>query len=592
MEEIIRIASKAGIRRDGTRFDNDAYVDGQWVRFRRGMPRKIGGYRAVNRHMGDIPRALHSHVIDHRTYVHAGSSTKLERLYVDNNGNSSVISDRTPAGLDASSDNIWQMDVDHSSAGAPQILAQVAPNLDCLCNSAGGQLFYGGLYDTTALTELTAGAELPPAASVTGGVLSLHPYTVVFGNNGYVAWSMPGDCTDFVGTGSGDTYITKQKLVRGMPLRGGGSNSPAGLLWSADALMRMTFTGSSNVFAFDTISAQTSILSPRSVIEHDGVFYWLGNDRMLSFNGVVREVPNDYNLDFFYEELNRDASQKVFAFKVPRYGEIWWCFPRGSSTEANHAIIFNARENVWYDCALPESGRGDATTYGHLGQPLASGVEELNYELTEATASTAGTGYSAGDVLTIPGGTSSVTAEVTVETVDGGGGVLTVSIANVGEYTATPSNPVSPTGGGGSGAELTLTFTQPYQLWIHESGVDKVDGTTSEPIESYFETSEFSFPAMKGLDKSMCVTVVEPDFTQAGDLLMQIKGRANARASDVDGEEKTLTESAATPAEQILTFKETFRLARFKVTSNELGGDYKMGRVLAHIQPKDSRRTG
>jgi len=45
----------------------------------------------------------------------------------------------------------------------------------------------------------------------------------------------------------------------------------------------------------------------------------------------------------------------VFGFKIPRFGEIWWCFPRGSATECNHAVVYNVRENFWYDTALPDS---------------------------------------------------------------------------------------------------------------------------------------------------------------------------------------------------------------------------------------------
>ena len=35
------LKSQPGIKRDGTKFEGDFYVDGQWVRFQRGRPRKI-----------------------------------------------------------------------------------------------------------------------------------------------------------------------------------------------------------------------------------------------------------------------------------------------------------------------------------------------------------------------------------------------------------------------------------------------------------------------------------------------------------------------------------------------------------------------
>ncbi len=39
-----QLGSTPGIQRDGTIFASQSYIDGQWVRFYNGMPKKIGGY--------------------------------------------------------------------------------------------------------------------------------------------------------------------------------------------------------------------------------------------------------------------------------------------------------------------------------------------------------------------------------------------------------------------------------------------------------------------------------------------------------------------------------------------------------------------
>jgi phosphotransferase system HPr-like phosphotransfer protein len=68
-----------------------------------------------------------------------------------------------------------------------------------------------------------------------------------------------------------------------------------------------------------------------------------------------------------------------------------------------------------------------------------------------------GTGYTAGNVLTISGGTSAQTAQLTVSTVSAG--VITaVTVSRGGDYTVAPSNPASVTGGTGTGATFNLTF--------------------------------------------------------------------------------------------------------------------------------------
>jgi hypothetical protein len=589
-EQIVQIKSLPGIKRDGTRLEGDQYVDGQWVRFQRGLPRKMGGYRSINKFLRGLPRALLEYTQDLQTYVHAGSANRVERFYIDGSYNTSVITDRTPTtGLTTSDANLWQFATAYDTAAGNQIVAQVAPNLNCICNSDGGELFYGDLLGTAPLARVT---NIPSNFNCAGGVVALPPYTFAFGNDGYAAWSEPNRPERFNGTGSGNAYITGQKIVRGMPLRGGPGNSPSGLFWSADSLIRASYVGGSATFQFDTISAQTSILSAQSVIEYDGVFYWIGTDRFLMFNGVVREIDNSLNMNFFFDNLNFAQRQKVFAMKVPRFGEIWWCFPFGTSEEPNHAIVYNVRENTWYDTALPNDGRGAGLFPAVFRKPLMSGVQPQEFTAFGATVAAAGTGYTAGDILTVSGGFGQIDAELTVTTVGGGGAVTGVSISNAGSYTEAPLNPVAVTGGTGLGATFDMTFERPYKFWVHEVGSDEIDGLTLNPIQSYFETADISLPVTSGVNKALQVLMLEPDFVQSGDMTVQVRGRANARAQEVNGTPMVIPENADTPQEQVVFLKTQRRELRFRFESNTLGGDYQMGLILAHIQPGDGTTLG
>ena len=534
-ENIIQIKSLPGIKRDGTRFEGDNYVDGQWARFQRGLPRKMGGYRAINKYLTDIVRNMLDYTQNGLTYVHCGSASKVERFYIDGSNNTSVISDRTPAALTASDSNMWQFDIETKLVGGvptAMLIAQVAPNLDCLCNSVGGQLFYGDLFAITPLLEITT---IPTGFSCTGGIVALHPYTFAFGNNGYIAWSIPGDPTDFTGSGSGSVNVTSQKIVKGMALRGGPGNSPSGLFWSADSLIRGSFVGGTAVFQFDVLSTQTSILSPSTVIEYDGIFYWCGVDRFLMFNGVVREIENNLNINWFFDGLNYDYRQKVFATKVPRYGEIWWCYPRGDATECTHAVIYNVRENTWYDTELPNGGRSAGLFPTVFRKPLMTGtiptVNPTYYRVTEDDD-----------------------ARITEE------GELRVTEESEGES---------------------------FRLWIHEQGVDEIDGQDIQPVQSYFETADISLPVQSQVNNAIQVQIIEPDFVQSGPLIVQVMGRRNARSAEVDGPIMTITETATTPQEEVVYFKEQRRELRFRFESNVIGGDYQMGLVLAHVQPGD-----
>ena len=589
-DKILQIKSLPGIKRDGTKFEGDNYVDGQWVRFQRGLPRKIGGYRSINKYLREISTQLSEYTQDQLTYIHSGSANYVERFFIDIGYNTSPIIDRTPeSDFTPDPGNMWQFTYD-GLGDTNQIIAQVAPNYSCICNSLGGEVFYGDLLGTDPLVAIA----IPGGGNATGGVVALHPYTFIYGSNGYVAWSVPGDPTDFTGAGSGDAYVTSQKIVRGLPLRGGPGNSPSGLFWSADSLIRISFVGGEQIFQADTLSTQSSILASNSVIEYDGVFYWCGVDRFLLFNGVVREVENNLNINYFFDGLNYAARQKVFAMKVPRYGEIWWCYPRGQATECTHAIIYNTRENTWYDLELPNGGRSAGLFPAVFRKPLMTGVAPQPAAAFDVAVTDGGLGYVVGDVLTVAGGAYSIPTQLTVTEIDdmAGDTILAVEISNAGAYTLAPSNPVDVTGGSGADATFDITFVNPFKFWVHEIGKDEIDGQNIQPILSFFETADLSLPVMTQENKALQVLMLEPDFVQSGDMTVQVTGRANARAPEVNGEIKTIVQTPSIPQQQVIYFKDQRRELRFRFESNVIGGDYQMGICLGHLQPGDGTVIG
>lgn len=86
------------------------------------------------------------------------------------------------------------------------------------------------------------------------------------------------------------------------------------------------------------------------------------------------------------------------------------------------------------------------------------GVENIDTNLISATLLDEGTSYTASDVLSLSGGTASTTATITVDTVGGGGEILTFTISDTGAYSVDPSSPNSPTGGTGSDASFEITM--------------------------------------------------------------------------------------------------------------------------------------
>lgn len=366
MAQPVQLNFPPGIKRDGTLAEGDHYSDGLWVRWQRGRPRKMWGYRSTTP-LDEVSRGLHAVAGNGKIYLHSGGLSTLTQVVTDRFGVLQQTYDRTPAALVDSLDNLWQFDVLYDATSATnRIIAHATPSLSDIDSTTDAKVFYGDVRATAALGDTGVVAS--------GGILALPPYLVVFGADGIFKWSVPNKPDDFSNAGSGAARITGGKLMFGRRLRGSGSG-PAGLLWSENALVRVSFTTGGTTWNSDEL-AETSLMSQRAVVEYDGVFYWPGVDRFLMFSGVQRELPNDMNLNFFFDNVNMQHRQKVFGFKNPRWGEIWWCFPYGNSTEANHAVIFNVRENTWYDTPLPGDGRTAAAYAATYPRPFMTGLDE------------------------------------------------------------------------------------------------------------------------------------------------------------------------------------------------------------------------
>ena len=228
--------------------------------------------------------------------------------------------------------------------------------IEILGAGVGGVDLYAtiiALAGVTATIDTAAGTTVASAivnhiVGSDGGVLTIGPYLFTYGSNGLIANSDTNQPKKAASGDSNQVNVTGSKVVHGLPMRGGG-HAPAGIFWAVDSVITASFVGGALVYQYDIASSQSSILSSDSIIEYDGVFYWIGSDRFLMYAGGVKEVPNVMNNLWFFDNLNWQYRQKVFAAKVPKYGEIWWHFPMGTSTVCNWAIVFNVRDGTWYD---------------------------------------------------------------------------------------------------------------------------------------------------------------------------------------------------------------------------------------------------
>lgn len=378
-----------GVQRDGTQFDGKGYLDLLWTRFRLGKPRKMGGFQAITNRLNGLPRRVHCWYNGSLIYAHVGTNNGIQQIVFDTSGNLVSMADRTPATfLGGPETGITFDSIFDTTSAVVQIVAHAAPNSGFLSSPIKTVPYIGQIDSPAPLAEfsdpgvtLTAGGTWTQPR-VSGGVVCVQPYVFDFDSEGLVQWCAPNlPLTLGVrgGTsGAGQARISSQKIVGGIALRGGGSQSPAGLFWSMSEVIAATFIGGTPVFAFNTISPSSSILSNASIIEYDGLYFFAGVDRFMVFNGTVAEVLNNQNQDWFFDNLTPGFEGQTWATKIPRFGEVWWFACMFGSTVPNYAIIFNLRENKWYDTLLPT----DTWSAGHFAQgfkyPLVAGQEGAN----------------------------------------------------------------------------------------------------------------------------------------------------------------------------------------------------------------------
>lgn len=597
-KKVFALDTAAGIQRDGTVLDKTFYNDGRWVRFQRSRPRKILGYRQITASLAGPSRGIYVNPQNNFNYVFNGYSDGLQVLPITNTGTGSGISDFTLSNFTPSVNNLWQFDTffDTTGAGQAQLVAHPAQSLSDIASDVNTPVLIGDITGTTmaAMNDGTNDIE------VSGGVVVLHPYIFVYGNNGLIKNCAAGDPTNWTSADANENNVAGNKIVKGLPVRGG-SNSPSGLFWSLDSLIRVSYNPTTITaggvatqlfWRYDIISSQSSILSSQSVIEYDGIYYWCGVDRFLMYNGVVKEVPNTMNQNYFFDNLNYAQRQKVWVTKVPRYGEIWWFYPSGDSEECNNAIIYNVRENIWYDAGFAP---GAARSAGFFSQVFRFPIN-AEWDIVGAggvnavTITNAGSAYTNGTYTNtaLTGGTG-VGAYATITVA---GGIVTAVVITDHGLGYTLGDTLSASIPAGAGFVLTVdTLMEFVSLWQHEFGTDDVRGVSSNAIESYFETSDIGWvgggpsqPSPVGDNVWLHVERVEPDFIQTGGMEMYVTGRPYAQADDVQSEAYAFTSTT-----NKIDIRQQRREFRLKFVSNVAGGDYQLGRLLLSASAGDVR---
>jgi len=511
--------------------------------------------------------------------------------------------------------NNWQFDAQFSpSGGTLNLIAHPGLNLQNIDSGVESQILVGNVspdpnnqFNFTGLSDSAGQNPTYQTISVDGGVCVLYPFIFVYGSHGYIANNNVSNVYneqtlyDWNGPLANQVNVSSSKIVKGMPMRGG-TNAPSGLFWSTDSLIRVSFNSQATqvYWSYDIVSSQISIMSSNAVVEMDGIFFWMGVDRFYLYGGTVQVLPNDKNVNWLFDNINYTQRQKVWATKVPRYNEIWFFYPRGTATECTDAIIYNVKDKLWYDAG---SAIGARRSCGYTTElfptPIWAGWE---YDTTVsnpdtiittpvgAPAPTSSQFYLEGNISgTLPPGSHVVFStdlndprkvyDVTASVFDFTYNSTLVTLATAITVSVPAGTLVFPISGG-------------YTIWQHEHGLNQVTPQNELAVYSSITTNDISWltgtpsqESFMGINRRMHLRRVEPNFLQSGTMAMTILGRkfASGQYEENSGPYYFTQETGK------IDLRVEHRLVRLQFVSNDIDGNYEMGRNLITAEFGDER---
>jgi hypothetical protein len=569
------ITIQPGIKRDGTTYETNYYNDGKWLRFQRGKPRKMGGYREITDNLAAPVRSSLVWSRQDLNAIYSFSTSGIEEVLVDVNGAGSSILNRTPTAFPEDDNIIWSVDTLYDAAAGSDktlVLAHASYSMANIDDGTETAVYYGGANETTAFTAI-------PGLTVSGGLFATAPYMIYYGTDGRVTWSNANEPRNVTTGDAGTSRVTGAKVVKGLSTPS--SSGPAGLLWSLDSVIQMDYVGGTGIFRFTTINRRSTVLAQNSIIEYDGAYYWVGIDRFMVYDGNVRELPNQMNVNFFFDNLNFAQRQKVWAMKIPRFGEIWWFFPYGSDTECSRAVIWNVREQCWYDSTLSRSSGYNSQVFRFPVMTDSELVDCTQFEVTITSGA-----FNIGETIT---GASSNTGIVKQTT---GSGPVMLTVQPNGSSTWADLEAVTSGSGGTGDVSSTPVDVQITSVFTHENGRNATFLDEELAIESYFETPDVGWTsgipaaaeASIGINTKALLSRLEPDFVLQGELELTVFGQDFSQSAIETGNSYTIEETSGK-----IDIRDQFRQMRLRFTSNELDGHYEMGRPLLSVDQGDNR---
>lgn len=230
-----------------------------------------------------------------------------------------------------------------------------------------------------AINFATQGAEVVAAAPEDNTAVVVTPEHFVFllgagGDVHKVQWASQATFDDWTPTSensAGDFILsTNGRLCCGRRSRA------ETLLWTNVDLWKATYIGEPFFYRFDQAGNNCGSVSAHAPVIVDTKAFWMGQDNFFVYDGFVQTLPCEVH-DYVFTNFNRTQREKVWSMSFAQFGEVWWFYPSGSSSDVDRYVAYNWREGHWVVGELSRSGGLDA---GLLEKPVLADAAGFLYQ--------------------------------------------------------------------------------------------------------------------------------------------------------------------------------------------------------------------
>lgn len=245
----------------------------------------------------------------------------------------------------------------------------------------------GGVYYWDSSSGFTANrgvniSTLPGASSVP----TVHNYLVVsdvsrfvilFGADAYagpageidpmlIRWSDQESAADW--TPSITSKAGELRLSNGSMIVAAEQTRQEIVVFTDTAVYSLQFVGAPIFWGAQLLSGNTSIMSPRAVVQASGALYWMGKDKFYVYDGRVQTLTCDVR-EYVFNDFNFTQQDQVFGGTINEFDEVWWFYCSAASSEIDRYVVYNYTEGCWYYGTMERTAWNDS---GLLDYPVAA----------------------------------------------------------------------------------------------------------------------------------------------------------------------------------------------------------------------------